>query len=113
MLIIKIALQENGGHDNQAIDGATPETFPLPEGWAVIPEAVGTMETLEHFPFGEIAVEDMDGVPTVTGWAPLPVPEPGESEEPEEPPAALETRVDALEQTTAAISAAVRKGFNL
>ena len=82
MLIVKIALQENGGHDNQAIDGATPETFPLPEGWAVIPEAVGTMETLEHFPFGEIAVEDVDGVPTVTGWTPLPVPAPEEPEIP-------------------------------
>ena len=111
MLIVKIALQENGGHDNQAIDGATPETFPLPEGWAVIPEAVGTMETLEHFPFGELAVEDVDGVPTVTGWTPLPVPAP---EEPaEEPSASLEERVDVLETTAAAISAAVRKGFNL
>ena len=58
-------------------------------------------------------MEDVDGVPTVTGWAPLPVPEPVESEELEELPAALETRVGALEQTTAAISAAVRKGFNL
>lgn len=108
MLIVKMKAYPNGGHANQ--DG--PEV-PVPEGWAMIPEAVGTMETLENFPFGEIAVEDVDGVPTVTGWAPLLVPEPGESEEPEEPPAALETRVDALEQTTAAISAAVRKGFNL
>lgn len=106
MLIVKMKAYPNGGHANQ--DG--PEV-PVPEGWAVIPEAVGTMETLEHFPFGEIAVEDVDGVPTVTGWMPLPVPEP---EEPaEEPSASLEERVDVLETTAAAISAAVRKGFNL
>lgn len=106
MLIVKMKAYPNGGHANQ--DG--PEV-PVPEGWAVIPEAVGTMETLEHFPFGEIAVEDVDGVPTVTGWTPLPVPAP---EEPaEEPSASLEERVDVLETTAAAISAAVRKGFNL
>lgn len=106
MLIVKMKAYPNGGHANQ--DG--PEV-PVPEGWAVIPEAVGTMETLEHFPFGEIAVEDVDGVPTVTGWTPLPVPAP---EEPaEEPSASLEERVDVLETRAAAISAAVRKGFNL
>lgn len=106
MLIVKMKAYPNGGHANQ--DG--PEV-PVPEGWAVIPEAVGTMETLEHFPFGEIAVEDVDGVPTVTGWTPLPVPAP---EEPaEEPSASLEERVDVLETTAAAISAAVRKGFCL
>lgn len=106
MLIVKMKAYPNGGHANQ--DG--PEV-PVPEGWAVIPEAVGTMETLEHFPFGEIAVEDVDGVLTVTGWAPLPVPAP---EEPaEEPSASLEERVDVLETRAAAISAAVRKGFNL
>ena len=106
MLIVKMKAYPNGGHANQ--DG--PEV-PVPEGWAMIPEAVGTMETLEHFPFGEIAVEDVDGVPTVTGWTPLPVPAP---EEPaEEPSASLEERVDVLETRAAAISAAVRKGFNL
>ena len=76
MTIIKITLYDNGAHANQTITDATPDTFPLPEGWAVLPESVGTPETLEHFPFGEITVEDVGGVSTVTSWTPLPVPEP-------------------------------------
>lgn len=76
MTIIKIVPYENGSHDNQTIFGATPETFPIPEGYAIIPEEVGTTETLENYPFGEITVEDRDGLPTVTSWMPLPIPEP-------------------------------------
>lgn len=76
MTIIKIEAHESGGHDNQTINGVTADTFPIPDGWAVIPESVGTPETLENYPFGEVTVEDVDGVPTVTSWTPLPIPEP-------------------------------------
>lgn len=76
MTMIKIQPNENGSHDNQTFDGITPETFPLPEGWAVVPEELGTPGSLEHYPFGQITVEDAEGVPTVTSWTPLPVPEP-------------------------------------
>lgn len=77
MTIIKIEPHDNGGHDNQTINGVTPETFSIPEGYAVIPEELGTPETLENYPFGIITVEDRDGVPTVTSWTPLPLPNPG------------------------------------
>ena len=72
MTIIKIEPYDNGGHDNQtsSID------FAPPEGYAILPEEVGTPETLENYPFGEVTVEDRDGVPTVTSWTPLPIPEP-------------------------------------
>lgn len=110
MLAIKIDRSENGYHANQRSDG----TFPLLPGWAVVPESLGTMQTLENFPYGDITVADVDGVPTVTGWTPLPMPEPGPGPEPEpEPPASLEARVDALETETAAISAAIERGLSL
>lgn len=80
MTIIKIEPNENGSHDNQTINGATPETFPIPEGYAVVPEALGP---LENFPFGEVTWQFFDNVPTVTSWTPLPVPEPEPG--PEEP----------------------------
>ncbi len=79
MTIIKIAPHENGGHDNQT----SSVDVPLPEGYAVLPESVGTPETLANYPFGEITVEDRDGMPTVTAWTPLPIPEPGPTPEPE------------------------------
>jgi hypothetical protein len=71
MRIIEIEMLENGGHRNQNSN----YTF-VPEGWAVIPE---DMET-PNFPFGNITVEEIDGVPTVTQWEagkfPEPKPEP-------------------------------------
>lgn len=71
MRMIEIVPLENGAHRNQtAIE-------PIPEGWAVIPE---DMET-ENFPFGEVTVEEIDGILTVTSWTPGIMPEP----EPEEP----------------------------
>lgn len=79
MTIIKIAPHPNGGHDNQT----TSAQIPIPEGYALLPEGVGTPETLENYPFGEITVADVDGVPTVTSWTPLPVPEPDPGPEPE------------------------------
>lgn len=80
MHIIRIYKHENGGHDNQT----SSVDFPVPEGWAIVPEEVGTPETMENYPFGDLTVEDRDGVPTVTGWTPgvvppsppLPTPEP-------------------------------------
>lgn len=108
MQLIEIQPLENGGHRNQS----GPE-IPVPEGWAVIPESLGTPETLENFPFGEITVADVDGVPTVTGWRPLPIPEPEEPEPGPEPSADLASRVDALETETAAISAAIERGLSL
>lgn len=74
MLIIEIEALDNGAHRNQSgsfIVGAK-------SGWAVIPPDVGTAETLENFPFGDITVEEVNGVPTVTSWTPLPMPEPEE-----------------------------------
>lgn len=66
MKIIEIADLTNGAHRNHTYHGV------LPEGWAVIPADMDT----PNFPFGEIAVEDVDGVPTMTSWEPLPMPEP-------------------------------------
>lgn len=84
MTIIKIEPHENGAHDNQTINGATPETFPIPEGYAMLPEEVGTPETLENYPFGEIEVMYEWEVPTVRVWRPLAMPEPdSELEEPQ------------------------------
>lgn len=109
MTIIKIEPHDNGGHDNQT----SSVDFPIPEGWAVIPPEIGTPETLENYPFGEITVEDRDGVPTVTSWTPLPMPEPEEPEPGPEPAPSLEERVVVLEAETAAISAAIERGLSL
>lgn len=83
MTIIKIAPHKNGGHDNQTINGANPETFPIPEGYAVIPESLGTPETLENYPFGTVTTAIESDVPTVTSWTPLPVPVPEPEPDPE------------------------------
>lgn len=71
MTIIEINQLPNGAHRNQS--GARV----IPEGWALVPEG----QTLEHFPYGALEVEEVDGVMTVTSWTALPVPQP----EPEEP----------------------------
>ena len=76
MLIIKIQSNDNGSHDNQ--NGSV-----MLDGWAVIPSSVGTMETLENFPFGGITVEEINGVPTVTSWTPGVMPEPEPEPDPE------------------------------
>lgn len=75
MTIIKIDPGKNGYHDNQTIYGDIPNSW-IPTGWALIPEELGTPETLENYPFGEITVEEIGGIPTVTSWTPLPVPDP-------------------------------------
>ena len=76
MQMIEIAALDNGAHRNQTYHGF------LPTGWAVIPDTV----TTENFPFGKVVVEDVDGVPTVVSWEPLPMPEPESPEEPENEP---------------------------
>ena len=57
MRIIEIAPLKNGGHAN--VTGIFKE---IPKGFAVIPDE---MET-PNFPFGEVEVEEIDGVMTVT-----------------------------------------------
>ena len=65
--ILEIKALNNGAHRNQMWNNA----FKVPEGWAIIPN---DMET-ENFPFGEVEVEEIDDVTTVTKWAALPIPE--------------------------------------
>lgn len=68
MRIIEIAALSNGAHRNQ-----TPNRLSvIPDGWAVVPDDLET----KNFPFGEVVVETVDGVPTVTAWTPGTAPEP-------------------------------------
>ena len=90
MRAIEIASLSNGAHRNQT--GLSV----LPDGWAVIPDDM----VCENFPFGDLSVEDIDGVMTVTGWTPGAIPEPEPVTEPE-PDSTLETRVAALEADAA------------
>lgn len=73
MKIIEIKALDNGAHRNQGGDFAT-----IPDGWAVIPDDIAT----PNFPFGEIAVEEIDGVMTVTKWVSGTIPKAKEKEEP-------------------------------
>lgn len=71
MIMLEIVALDNGAHRNQTYHGN------LPDGWAVIPDGLET----ENFPFGEVEVEEMDGLMTVTKWTPgetpvVPEPEP-------------------------------------
>lgn len=68
MTIIEIIPLDNGAHRNQTTRGP----IPLPDGWALVPD---DMLPLENYPFGEAVVDDISGIPTVTGWTPLPIPE--------------------------------------
>ena len=68
MRIIEIKQQENGSHICQTIERLNR----LPNGWAIIPD---DMET-PNIPFGDITVEEICGVMTVTSWTPGEVPEP-------------------------------------
>ena len=74
MRLIEIETLSNGSHRNQTCDLKS-----IPDGWAVIPD---DMET-ENFPFGEIEVEEIDGVMTVTKWMPTEIPEPEPLPKPE------------------------------
>ena len=94
MRAIEIAELSNGAHRNQT--GLSV----LPDGWAVIPDDM----VCENFPFGDLSVEEIDGVMTVTGWTPGAISEPEPVPEPEpepEPSPTIETRVAALEADAA------------
>lgn len=67
MRIVKIEPNSNGSHNNQ-----TGRMLHFPEGWAVVPEDLDT----PNFPFGNVTVENIDGVDTVVAWESLPMPEP-------------------------------------
>lgn len=71
MRIIEIAVLENGAHRNQ-----TGTFSKVPEGWAVIPEEMAC----DHFPFGDVTAEEIEGVMTVTAWNPGTMPEPTDPE---------------------------------
>jgi hypothetical protein len=73
MKIIEIKTLENGSHRNQEGDN-----LPLLKGYAVIPD---DMET-PNFPFGDVEVEEIDGVMTVTKWVAGTIPEAEEAETP-------------------------------
>ena len=64
--IVEIKALSDGGHRSQGYHG---KVF---EGWALIPE---NMET-PNFPYGEVEVEEINGVMTVTKWVPGEVPAP-------------------------------------
>ena len=66
MKMLEIAALPNGAHKNQTYHGV------LPDGWAVIPD---DMET-PNFPFGEVEVAEIDGLPTVVKWTAGVMPEP-------------------------------------
>lgn len=67
MRIIEIAALKNGAHRNQTVFGE----ITLPDGWAVIPDNIET----QNFPFGDIVVEEIDNIMTVTRWEPGIVPD--------------------------------------
>ena len=68
MRLIKIEAETSGGHVYQTIDHISQ----IPKGWAVVPD---DMET-PNMPYGDITVEDIDGVMTVTSWVARENPEP-------------------------------------
>lgn len=68
MRLIKIKAETSGGHAYQTIDRISK----IPDGWAIVPD---NMET-PNLPYGDIEVEEIDGVMTVTSWTPGEVPEP-------------------------------------
>lgn len=67
MRIIEITALSNGAHRNQSWNQKE-----IPEGFALIPDELET----QNFPFGNITVEEIDGIQKVTSWTPLPIPEP-------------------------------------
>ena len=73
MTIIEIVALSNGGHRNQTGDFST-----IPDGWVVIPEYM----EIPNFPFGDVEVEEIDGVMTVTKWVAGEIPEVEPTEQP-------------------------------
>ena len=66
----------------------------IPDGWALIPDDMDTL----NFPFGQVTVEEIGGVMTVTNWTPGIIPDPEPTPEPEP---TLDDRVSSLETTKA------------
>lgn len=75
MIIIEIKALSNGAHRNQSWN----YSYNIPDGYALYK---GEASTLENFPFGDITVEEVNGVPTVTSWTPGVMPEPESEPEP-------------------------------
>ena len=67
MRLIKIKASKSGGHFTYTIDHISK----IPEGWAVIPD---DMET-PNLPYGDITVEEINGIMTVTSWTPGEIPD--------------------------------------
>lgn len=88
MRIVEVAALDNGAHRNQTINGVR---LAIPDGWAAVPDDL----EMEHFPFGDLTVEVVNGIPTVTGWVPGVAP--AQATEPEDMP----TRMDILEAQVA------------
>ena len=104
MKIIEIVALENGAHNNQTINtgtfwGVAAKTFPVPDGWAILPEDM----VCENFPFGEITV-DGSNPPVVTSWTP------GESPEPEPEPEP-ETEASVWDELDAAYQQGYHEGY--
>lgn len=93
--IIKIAPDEYGYHDDQTIYTDLPESFVIPEGYAILPKEIGTPDILENYPYADISVDVQNGLPTITKWLPLPVPNISESKIES---ISIENRLSALEQ---------------
>ena len=89
MLIIEIESLQNGAHRNQGIDNANPDTFPVPDGWAFVPDDIQVPDT---FPFVDITVDGQTVTSMTAGVVPEQEPEP----EPEPVPT-LEERVATME----------------
>ena len=68
MRIIEIIPLSNGAHRNQTHNSL----ITVPDGWAVVPDYMDT----PNFPFGEVVVEELNGVMTVVEWTPGIIPEP-------------------------------------
>lgn len=108
MTIIKIEPYDNGAHDNNTIFGADPTTFPIPDGYAVVPDDMPIPDT---FPFVDITV-DNSTPPVVTsmtaGIVPPSEPEPALEPEPADKLGQLRTEVVTLQANMAPIMAAAR-----
>ena len=96
MTIIEISALDNGAHRHQS-----GTTYTIPDGWAVIPDWMGT----ENFPFGDVTAEEINGVMTVTSWTPGTIPDPGPGQEP--PGQTMAERVAALEAENKMLTAQI------
>lgn len=82
MRIVKLASLPNGAHENHNINLTA-----VPDGWAVVPDDM----TCKNFPFGEVEIAGVNGVPTVTKWTPGEIPAPVEFSPAEKREAAYNT----------------------